>query len=207
MKYIDFYQQFQNYPLISLVDIKNWQTDFDQRRLYEWQKRGHIIKVSNKFYVFKDKMLSEFEMGFIANQLYQPSYLSLEYALRFYNLIPEMVFMHNSITTKKTRFIKSTIGSFSYQAVKKDLFFGYKLVTHQGVSFKIAEPEKAILDFFYLRSDIKTAEDIYELRINQENFAEIIDCNKLEDYKQKFNSKILDKKIKLLKKYVEFERN
>jgi len=202
MKYIDFYRHFNSYPVVQLADVKNIESDFDHRRLYEWQKKGYLNKVISNYYVFVDKKLSDFEMNFIANKLYQPSYLSLEYALRFYNLIPETVFLYTCVTTKKTRQIKSKIGNFSYRSVKEKLFFGYQIMREGNFSFKIAEPEKALLDFLYLRSDIKNEDDVYELRINKEVFREIIDQKKIDNYLQKFNSEQLIKKMKLVSKYV-----
>ena len=55
----------------------------------------------------------------IANRLYQPSYLSFEYALAFYNLLPEMPYGVTSATTKPTRnFIINGLG-FNYLTIKK----------------------------------------------------------------------------------------
>ena len=48
MKYIDFYNKFKDYPLICLSDIKNIESDFDHRRLYEWQKKGINNSASNR---------------------------------------------------------------------------------------------------------------------------------------------------------------
>ncbi len=202
MKYIDFYRHFKNYPIIQLADVKNIESNFDHRRLYEWQKKGYLKRIINNFYIFSDKKLSEFEMNFISNQLYQPSYLSLEYALRFYNLIPEMVFLYTCVTTKKTKQVKTAIGNFDYKSIKENLFFGYKLIQKNNLSFKIAEPEKALLDLLYLRSDLGNKEAIYELRISKEIFQEIINQKKLNNYLKRFDSKKLAKKVKLINNYV-----
>ncbi len=202
MKYIDFYNHFKEYPIIHLSDIKNVESDFDHRRLYEWQKKHYLKKVANNFYIFADKQLSDFEMNFISNKLYEPSYLSFEYALSYYNLIPETVFLYTSVTTRKTRIIKSEIGNFAYRNIKTGLFFGYRLVKNEKISFKIADPEKALLDFLYFRSDIINENDIYELRISKETFKEIMNYNKLNNYLKKFGSKKLDQKIKLINAYV-----
>ena len=163
MKYINFQNTFNNRILIDAREVKNVFPDFESRRFYEWQKKGYIKKIIKLFYVFADKKISENELCFIANKLIEPSYLSLEYALRYYNLIPEMVYLLTSITTRKTKMIESPVGNFRYQSVKENLFFGYKIVEMNGVSFKIAEPEKALLDFMYLRSDINNENDIAEL--------------------------------------------
>ena len=91
--------------------------------------------------------------------------------------------------------IETAAGNFRYRSVKENLFFGYKIVEMNGVSFKIAEPEKALLDFLYLRSDIKNENDTAELRINEDIFQKIINREKMEQYAKIFNSKVLFKKI------------
>jgi predicted transcriptional regulator of viral defense system len=204
MKYIDFYNKFKDYPIIHLSDIKNIESDFDHRRLYEWQKKGYLKKIINNFYVFQDKNLSDVEINFIANKLHEPSYLSLEYALNYYNLIPEIVFLHTCISTKRTKNIKTDIGNFSYHTVKKDLFFGYKLVFQNNLTYKIAEIEKALLDFFYFRKDILDENAIRELRINKDIFKKKVNQKKLMKYLKVFNSKKMEEKIKLLNNYVKY---
>lgn len=61
----------------------------------------------------------------LANILYQPSYISLEFALSYYSLIPESVYLITSVTTKPTR--EFAVGKlfFSYQTIKKQAFVGY----------------------------------------------------------------------------------
>ncbi|MBA3047016.1 hypothetical protein KKC83_01985 [Patescibacteria group bacterium] len=202
MKYIEFQNQFKNHPIIHLSDIKNVEPDFDHRRLYEWQKKGYLKKVINNFYVFANKDLSEAESNFIANKLIEPSYLSMEYALNYYSLIPEIVFLRTSVTSRKTKSFNTAIGNFSYQKVKNDLFFGYKIVNINSASFKIAEPEKALLDFLYLRKNLAAVDDFYELRINKEIYKEIISQIKLKDYLKAFNSKTLIKRVKILNNFL-----
>ncbi len=195
MKYIDFQKQFKDYLLVSLADIKGFNHDFDHRRLYEWQKKGYIKKIINNFYVFADKELNEADINYIANKLYEPSYLSMESALNYYSLIPEIVFWRTSITSRKTKKFSGFLGNFSYQKIKNNLLFGYKLVKSGKTVFKIAEPEKALLDFLYLRKDIKTADDLYELRFNKEIYHNIINQKKLKEYLKIFNSKKLFQNI------------
>ncbi|MDP2736877.1 MAG: hypothetical protein Q8O59_03840 [bacterium] len=202
MKYIDFQNTFNNRILIDVREVKNIFPDFESRRFYEWQKKGYIKKLSKLFYIFVNKQAGENEICFIANKLVEPSYLSLEYALRYYNLIPEMVYLITSVTTRKTKMIETPISNFQYRSVKENLFFGYKIVKMSGVSFKIAEPEKALLDFLYLRSDIKNENDIEELRINQDIFHEIINKEKMKKYAEMFDSKTLSKKIAKINKKI-----
>ena len=195
MKYIDFNNAFKNRLLIDVREVRQIFPDFESRRFYEWQKKGYIKKLSRLFYVFSDRNINEAENNFIANKLLEPSYISLESALRYYNLIPEVVFLTTSVTTRKTKLLKTPIGDFQYRKVKEKLFFGYRNINAGQIAHKIADPEKALLDFLYLRSDIKSKGDIFELRINEESYREVIDQNKLKQYLGVFNSKALNKKI------------
>jgi len=198
MKYVDFQNFFKNRVLIDVQEVKQVFPDFASRRFYEWQKKGYIKKLASQFYIFADKKISESENNFIANKLFEPSYVSLESALRYYNLIPEVVFLTTSITTRKTKLIKTAVGNFQYRSVKEDLFFGYKIIDQNGVSYKIAESEKALLDFLYLRSDLKTEDDFAELRINEEDYRKTINQVKLNKYLELFGSATLSRKIKAL---------
>ena len=86
---------------------------------------------------------------FIANRLYQPSYISLEKALSHYGIIPETVYAITSITTKPTREFKTPQGIFSYQRIKKEAFIGYEPKEIEGTTVFFAEPEKALADYLY----------------------------------------------------------
>lgn len=202
MKYIDFYEQFKKLPFINISDVKTVFSDYDHRRMYEWQKAGYVKKIVRNFYVFVDKTQNDEELCFIANKLREPSYISLEYALNYYSLIPEVVFVFTSITTKKTASFETVIGNFSYQSIKKSLFFGYVLKGQEKSKYKIAEPEKAILDFLYLRSDIKDENDIKNLRINVDTYREIINEDKLSTYLATFGIPTLERKVNLLREYI-----
>lgn len=206
MKYIDFYNIFKNRVLIDVREVRGLFADFNSRRFYEWQKKEYIKKLSNIFYIFSDKKIGESENYFIANKLVEPSYVSTESALRIYNLIPEVVFLTTCLTTRKTRMIETPIGNFQYRSIKENIFFGYRLVDANGLVYKIAEPEKAILDFLYLRSDVSDEDDIDELRLNKEVYYELINQDKLERYLKKFNSATLRKKIKRLNKVLKYDK-
>jgi predicted transcriptional regulator of viral defense system len=174
--------------------------NFESRRFYEWQKKGYLKKLSKLFYIFTDKSIGDIERYFIANRLVEPSYISTEAALQAHNLIPEMVFLTTCITTRKTRTIETAIGNFQYHSIKENLFFGYRLININGLVYKIAEPEKAILDFLYFRSDLRNRNDLIELRLNEGVYRTIIDQKKLQQYLAVFKSATLNRKINKLNK-------
>ncbi|MBI2443630.1 MAG: hypothetical protein HYV42_00045 [Candidatus Magasanikbacteria bacterium] len=109
-------------------------------------KSGLFIKIRNGFYILKDSHPSHY---FVANKLYQPSYISLEKALSHYGIIPEVVYTITSVTTKVPREFDTPIGAFSYQRIKKEAFTGYSLRQLDREEVLCAEPEKALADYLY----------------------------------------------------------
>ncbi len=137
----------------------------------------------------------------VANQLYGPSYVSMESALSYYGIVPEAVVSMQSVSTRKTCTFSTAVGTFNYRTVKKPLYFGYKLITNGDVTFRMASLEKTILDFLYLRADITDAQVLDALRWNR-NELRLMDENRLRDYLSLYNSPTLNKKIEWLKRYM-----
>ncbi|NTW29922.1 MAG: hypothetical protein HGA33_01425 [Candidatus Moranbacteria bacterium] len=148
--------------------------------------------------VFVDEKgkVSPEEISFL---LYQPSYLSLEYALCHYGIIPEMVFTKTAVTTKTTRKFSNGFGTFSYRHIQPKLFFGY--VTKETVSGKylLAEPEKALLDYLYFNlGKIDDEHDVSGLRINKDELEKQIDRKKLDAYLNEFGVRKLERIIRMI---------
>lgn len=190
MKYIELLQSFGNNPLISLSEIKKVFPGFHSRRLHEWQQKGYIEKLSNGFYLWTGRPRSEKTLFFFANRIYRPSYISLWSALAWHGLIPEGVMQIYSITTLKTRSLESKSYSFVYRNIKPELFWGYGITQPEGQPILLAEPEKALLDTFYLETNLKTAEDLNALRLNPVVFKEIIKPERLQQYGGVFNTRV-----------------
>lgn len=201
MNYLLFKNAFQQFPVLSVQDIKKRFPDFDNRRLVEWQRKAYIQKIRRGFYCFTDIQKDEHFLYFSANKIYAPSYISLESALAFYNLIPEGVFTSMSVTTRNTTQFDTPIGHFVYRHLKPSLFFGYRLLKNSGSTIKIAEPEKVILDYFYF-TPINSQAAIKAMRFNATQVKEIFDFEKMKIYQEEFNSKVLNKRISLFKKVI-----
>lgn len=114
--------------------------------LEESAKNGLFLRLKRGLYALRDPLPAEEE---IANLLYRPSYLSFEYALAFYHILPEMVYAVTSATTKPTRTFTVTEKPFTYLTIKKEGFTGYLPTKREGRTILIAEPEKALVDYFY----------------------------------------------------------
>lgn len=202
MKYLELRENLKDFVLFSVADVLKIDADFHAQRLSEWQEKGYIKKISKGYYVFSDIQINESVLFLIANELYTPSYVSLEMALSFYGIIPESVYTVTSITPRRTRSLKTDIGQFSYASVKPNLFFGYRLESFGQHNFKIAEPEKAILDFFYNNPGVDKADGFFELRINKDSFLEKVDANKLDNYLRLFDNHALEQRIKRFIKFI-----
>lgn len=85
----------------------------------------------------------------MANALYRPSYLSFEYVLSKYGIIPESVYSLTCATTKPTRVFTVDDKAFAYYTIKREAYTGYVLDKEKGSGVLIAEPEKALTDFLY----------------------------------------------------------
>ncbi|HLD31136.1 MAG TPA: hypothetical protein VJB41_03005 [Patescibacteria group bacterium] len=195
MQYLELRENLKKFIVFSINDILKVDPNFHKQRLSEWQKRGYLKKIVKGYYIFSDLEINEQALFIIANKIFDPSYISLEMALSYHGLIPESVYGITSITSKKTYTFTSELAEFSYNKIKPELMFGYELIHYQDQNFKIAEVEKAILDFFYINPKIKSEGDFYELRINKEIFREKVDMIKFKNYLEKFNNKSLAKRV------------
>lgn len=186
MKFVQLRLLFTDYTIFSLKDIRQIEPTFHRSRLNEWQSKGYIKKVIKEYYVFADKHIDENVLFEIANRIYKPSYVSLQSALSFYQFIPESVFGVTSISTRRTYGFHTIFGDFRYRTVKPDNFWGYEIFPYEKSVYKMAEPEKAVLDFLYLNTDIKTEADFGTLRFDEEMFYEKINLDRLNIYCRKF---------------------
>jgi predicted transcriptional regulator of viral defense system len=195
MNFIRFKESLHRFKIFSLTDIKKIFSTFDSRRLVEWQEKGYIKKVINRWYIFTDVPIEEDLLFWAANRIYQPSYISMETALSYYGLIPEAVYTTASVSTLKTNSFDTPLGTFVYRHVKPALYFGYRIVQWQRFPIKMAEPEKVIIDYLYLNPYLNRNEDWQGLRLNQETMHNVVDVKKLQEYLSIIQAKALDKRV------------
>jgi len=116
--------------------------------LHRYKKKGFIVQLKRGLYVFPDALPPDV---YVANKLYSPSYISLEFALSYHGIIPETVYEITSVTTKTTRQFKALGKIFSYRKIKRVAYTGYNAEKQGEISFYIADAEKAFVDANYLR--------------------------------------------------------
>jgi predicted transcriptional regulator of viral defense system len=206
MNYIKLRDSLKDFTIFSLQDILQDDPSFHRRRLNDWQNKGYIKKVIKGFYIFSDLALNEDVLFEISNRIYKPSYVSLEFALSYYDLIPESAYGVTSVSTRRTYKFITSIGEFSYKTIRPDLYFGYFIQAYNQKGFKIAQPEKAILDYFYLNPDLKNEKDFESLRMNPGIFFEKIDTKKLMDHLKIFSQKSLRDRVSRFLDYLNAQK-
>ncbi len=191
MNYFEFKKKIEELPFFETKELRvvleNEFTGSMLINLRNWVKKGHLIMLRRGLYAVAEDVKKMDSMVF-ATKMYQPSYVSMEMALFFYGIIPEAVFTVTSVTTRKTKQFNTQLGNFSYQKIKKEAFGGYETKTNEKISFNMALPEKAMVDFFYLKRNILNGdlEQFQGYRFN-EDFA--FDAEKLLYFARAFRNK------------------
>ena len=191
MKFNEFVKIYQEAPLVdsSTFSLYNEKPQNLRRQVREWVKKDYLIPLKRGLYIFSSQWRKiQPSVLFMANFLVLPSYVSLEQALGFYEIIPEKVTVITSVTTKKTKIFRNLVGSFEYRSIKEDLFFGFKKEIDNNQEFFIALPEKALLDFFYLNNHFQG--DFSELESLRLQNLEVLNIRLLETYGLKYNKRI-----------------
>jgi predicted transcriptional regulator of viral defense system len=198
-----FRSTFQTYPIISGIEIEKFYPGFNPKNLVYWQKKQYVQKIRNSWYRLKDAPLDSNTLFFISNQSYHPSYISLETAMSYHGFVPEGVFKVTAVSTLKTNSFQTVVGHFGYQNIKPSLYFGYSMVSFGSFYFKIATPEKTILDFLYLHPEMTDEHHFYELRLNLQEVKRSVDLDTLSQYNEAFHSKALTRRVELFLKFIQ----
>ncbi len=158
MKYLDLLNYYEKNLIIKPQDVYFLGNEKTIRsQLSRWAKSGKLVELRKGYYLLPKKLKQFPPLFYIANMIYIPSYISIQSALSFYNLIPEAVYSITSITTRTTYEIKNKVGNFIYRKIKNNLFFDYIMITINNYPVFIAKPEKALLDMIYIdHIDVKS---------------------------------------------------
>lgn len=117
-------------------------------------KKGELIRLKKGFFVIADKIKETpppYEQ--MANLLYGPSYVSLEWALSFYGMIPEGVYAVTSVTTVRSKIFKTPLATFDYTYLNPSRYAaGIEEKKNGAGNFLMATPEKALADLVHFKS-------------------------------------------------------
>lgn len=121
-------------------------------------RKGVIVRVKKGLYVLGEGYRRRpYSRELLANLIYGPSYISLEWALQYHGMIPERVEAVTSVTTGRSKRFQTPAGLFIYRQIPLQAFrFGMTRVETEGQgAFLVATAEKALCD--KIREDRGTA--------------------------------------------------
>ena len=135
-------------------------------------KSGEIIRLRRGIYCLSKKhQRREINLFNLSQQLYGPSFISLESALSYHGWIPEGVFSTTCVCMKKSLSFKTSLGSFNYSHVPAVVFYeGVERVEENSDAYFMAHPWKALCDYVYIYKKQCTSIDllIKSLRIDRQ---------------------------------------
>jgi predicted transcriptional regulator of viral defense system len=123
-----------------------------KRMILRWKKQGMLVSLKRGLYELTYPDDFHIPDLLIANCLYNPSYVSLETALSNYSIIPEVSMAVSSVTAMPTRRFKNKHGLFIYRSVTPSAYTGYIIQKQADFDIRIAEPEKALVDYLYFKT-------------------------------------------------------
>jgi len=170
MEFADLLNQVADLPVFSSSLLQAGDVDRASihKQLSRWTAANKTHQLRRGLYTLAEPYRQiEPHTFLIANRLISPSYVSLQSALAYYDLIPESVPQVLSITSKLRSEVKETpFGSYRYQNIQRRLFFGFHLVrVSVEQSAYLARPEKALLDLIYLTKQGHSAAFLDSLRL------------------------------------------
>lgn len=124
---------------------------------------GNLIQIARGLYETDKNTDGKYLAGYI----YGPSYLSFDYALAYYGLIPEAVYNTFTCATyskNKRKSYANSFGTYTYRDVPKSAFSsGVNLFIENGYSYQLAAPEKAVCDKLYSLPPVGTLKALKQL--------------------------------------------
>lgn len=127
---------------------------FDIRKqLSRWTSSGKLFQLRRGLYSLAPPYQKVVPHPFlVANRLQIGSYVSLQSALAYYSLIPELVPVTTSVSTRHPATYNTPLGQYDFRHIQVNWFRAYHLVDlGNGQKAFIALPEKALLDLVYLQ--------------------------------------------------------
>lgn len=153
-------------PIFTLSDVEKYfpheRSHAIKVQLSRFVQKGYITRIKRGIYCFDPTHIDELGLSTI---LYAPSYISLETALHYYGIIPDVPQVVTSVSSSTTKHIQTQWGAYHYTKIKQSLFFGYEYISSPFSRTKthMALPGKALLDYLYIRHITSTADLRLEL--------------------------------------------
>lgn len=152
-------KSFGNIPVMHqtlLSVLKGYKTP--NNKISRWLDEGILLPVKRGMYVVSPELTGKpIVRLLVANLLYGPSCVSLDYALWHHGLIPEKVLEVTSVTTRRSQMLETGVGRFSYQHLPDGVYpIGMESVAVEGGGYcLLAAPAKALCDRLILSRNLR----------------------------------------------------
>lgn len=186
-------------PYVEMQALEVLLREYENPKAYVARlvNQGELIRLKGGFFLIREliqKGAIPFEQ--IANLLYGPSYISLEYALSFYGIIPEATFVYTSMTLGRAKQFHTEIGTFRYHHLSQERYdVGLDHKENRFGGFFIASPEKALADLIFQTSQNMTKEalfiDLTESRRIEISTLKELDINLMKQIASVYRSKAI----------------
>ncbi|MBI5049622.1 MAG: hypothetical protein HZC11_01790 [Nitrospirae bacterium] len=134
---------FRTADVMAYLDVRK---DHASRLLARLKDSNHIVRIKRGLWVFPEALETLALPEYLTAPF--PSYISMQSALYYHGMISQIPAITYSVSPARTHIFKIPLGTFSIHHVTPEFFFGYEPVGKSGI--KMAVPEKALLDFFYM---------------------------------------------------------
>ncbi len=180
---------------------------FDVRKqLTRWTASGKIHQLRRGLYCLAEPYQKIVPHPFmVANRFVGGSYISLQSALAYYDMIPEYVPMTTSVTTGRAATYDTPLGQFDFRHIQVNWLHGYhRVALENGQEAFIASPEKALLDLVYLQPGGDEESYLRSLRLQA---LDQLNLEKLEQLSIKSGKPKIARAVNVLRRLVDEENS
>ncbi len=174
-----------------ILDIKKLKSIFlteytassAHNRINKLVHSGWLMRIKQGLYLIVNSLSgreqNDISLRRIANILDSDSYISLAYALNYHQLFDQYSKTIVSVSKKTNKRYNFDGYLYKFSKVKKEMYFGFTEERDDGKIIKIAEAEKALIDYLYFDKSFTGVSLVFEkLRDNYQ----MLDLDKLQDY-------------------------
>jgi predicted transcriptional regulator of viral defense system len=159
-----------------------------QRQLSRWVKAGRLVKLRRGLYAVASPHRTTAPDPFVvSNRLVRPSYISMESALHYHEVIPDVPFAVTAVTTGRGGTHDTPLGRYVFHHICADRLWGSQEI-ESGIGRRgawIARPEKALIDLLYLNKSSDEPAYLRQLRLQN---TQLLDAGTMTEMARRFGS-------------------
>ena len=157
----------------DLARKRNLPVSVVRNALRRYELRELVERVSTKIYV--NHLNQQFSPRDLVNILRPESYISLESALVEKGVITQSPSALTCVTSRYPQTFRSKSVNIVYRKISAELFWGAEVKATRFNKYRIADPEKALLDWIYLSRQEGLPTPLDELQLQPLQTAKLLD--------------------------------